>query len=779
MSSILINSYATFPKPLTIASAPVTKNLTVGQTSGFPYTIPLATAGVTQYGTPPYTWYIVSGSIPAGLTFTGSTGVISGSPTTVTASTPVVFGVRDVNGLVADVTQTITFSVVAAPSATNSTTAKNFTITQNNGATFIPIGSVTGGVTPYTYSIVSGSSSLIDTIGVAPLLYATSGSVILSNPMSATAGTYTVVFQVADSNGVPATSGTCSVTITVYARPTATAGTPTSESLTINVAMTSYSPLTGVSGGFGTLTYSASTALPTGITINSSGLVSGTPTAIYSSTNVTFTVTDSNGVSAATTQTTTFVVNNVYTLSIKGWRVTSGSLYMTCQTIDGGGNLIYAGYYVTGSTGTYVYHTFVAKYDRNNNKVWEVSSTTNNIPFRPTSVLVDSSNNIYLVGWGYTVGYPMMVRLSSAGAGLGYTTVATNYDNYGPGNASALNWSYLGGMLGGGGGKSVIIGSTIYMPQSGGSGGSNKAGHIEFSTSGSVLGQWNASGSDIGYGYSYATDGTYFYIARARLGYLYLEKYDSAGNNQWAKYYLFSSGTIYVSSVTATGSYVAVTGVIYNIPQNTYYYKFVSLFDSSGTHKWQTTWTRNTAGVYGGYTTYSGLTEPYDVIIDNSSNILVFAQEAASPGQADITKFNNATGNITYMKGINGGYAGGSFGEPYSPYLLSAKYDSTYDNVNIGGFYATTGSIIGGFGLYWPSGGGMPAGALPHTYTAGGNLINNITISDLTVTHTSGYTPTTTSYSPGTLHSGTTSFTVATGAVTFSADTTPATFVSL
>ena len=234
MSSILINSYETFPIPSTTASSSVTLNLTVSQTQNFPYTIPLATAGATQYGTPPYTWYIVSGSIPAGLTFTGSTGVISGSPTTVTASTPVVFGVKDSNGFVADVTQSITFQVFAVPSATADNTGKTYTV-GTAITSYSPLSAVSNGVSPYNYSITSGTLP-------AGLSYGSgSGGTGIVSGTPTTAGSASVTFSVSDNNGVAA-------------------ATTATEAFTINagaVANNSYWAEGGSPGtGFGGLTTS-------------------------------------------------------------------------------------------------------------------------------------------------------------------------------------------------------------------------------------------------------------------------------------------------------------------------------------------------------------------------------------------------------------------------------------------------------------------------------------------------------------------------------------------
>ena len=292
MSIVLVNSYASFPKTQTVASSAVTKNLTVSQNSGFPYTIPIAAAGSTKYGTPPYTWYIVSGTLPAGLTFTGSTGIISGSPTTVTALSTVVFGVRDVNGLVADVTQSINFQVFAIMTATaTSTTTQTLTVTEPNYPNFNTFTAASGGVTPYTYYVVSGTLP-------AGLTLTGSTPVVSGTPTAVQAAT-NVTFGVRDVNLVSATT-TVTVSFTVVAAPTATLN-QTAQNLTVGQTGYSFAPLTSVTGGVSPYTYSiTSGTLPSTLSQSTTtGTVTGSVTAASSST-VVFKVVDSNGVAAPT-----------------------------------------------------------------------------------------------------------------------------------------------------------------------------------------------------------------------------------------------------------------------------------------------------------------------------------------------------------------------------------------------------------------------------------------------------------------------------------------------
>ena len=90
---------------VTAVAGAKTDNLTVNTAMA-----PFSPFSSVTGGTPPYT-YILSGSLPAGLGLNVATGVVSGTPTAVTAGTTATFSVADSKGQVASVTNTVTFVV--------------------------------------------------------------------------------------------------------------------------------------------------------------------------------------------------------------------------------------------------------------------------------------------------------------------------------------------------------------------------------------------------------------------------------------------------------------------------------------------------------------------------------------------------------------------------------------------------------------------------------------------------------------------------------------------
>ena len=83
----------------------------------------------------------------------------------------------------------------------------------------------------------------------------------------------------------------------------------TAQNLTVGTAMASFSPLTP-SGGTTPYTYSYTGTLPAGLSFSAStGVVTGTPNAIYATANLVFSVRDATNVVASTTSTVSFTVN--------------------------------------------------------------------------------------------------------------------------------------------------------------------------------------------------------------------------------------------------------------------------------------------------------------------------------------------------------------------------------------------------------------------------------------------------------------------------------------
>jgi hypothetical protein len=109
-------------------------------------------------GYTPYTYFVSSGIIPPGLTLNPTTGVVSGTPTTVQNTAPTVFAVRDAFNNQAGTTVTVNFAVsVSSITAIASTTTSVTAFTNTNITSFYPFSSVYYGFGPYTYYVSSGT----------------------------------------------------------------------------------------------------------------------------------------------------------------------------------------------------------------------------------------------------------------------------------------------------------------------------------------------------------------------------------------------------------------------------------------------------------------------------------------------------------------------------------------------------------------------------------------------------------------------------------------------
>jgi uncharacterized protein (TIGR03437 family) len=130
------------PLPLSITS-----NTLADGAIDVPYSQPLTARG----GLPPYTWSILSGTLPGGLSMTGS-GTLSGTPTTPGA---VSFGAQVTDTAGATVTGTVTLNIRPAP-----LTIKTQSLPSGMSGVDYPVQllAADGGVSPYTWSTGNGNS---------------------------------------------------------------------------------------------------------------------------------------------------------------------------------------------------------------------------------------------------------------------------------------------------------------------------------------------------------------------------------------------------------------------------------------------------------------------------------------------------------------------------------------------------------------------------------------------------------------------------------------------
>ena len=252
------------PTPSPVAVSPGNQTSVVGDViSGVQLTMKDGT------GVPTATW-TTSSTLPAGIVLNPD-GSFSGSPTTATSALTITATLHD--GFLRTSSVSFTWTVLgpvtaAAPSAQTSTV----------GTAISPLTLSASGGTGAPYTWTDPGTTLPPGLTLATV---SNQGKITGTPTRA--GTYAVKVTVKDSGGH---STIVSWTWTVgYAPLVATnPGTTTS---TKGAAATL--PLTAV-GGSGTVTWSSS-ALPAGLTLAPSGLISGTPTAV-GSTSVTVTPTD-------------------------------------------------------------------------------------------------------------------------------------------------------------------------------------------------------------------------------------------------------------------------------------------------------------------------------------------------------------------------------------------------------------------------------------------------------------------------------------------------------
>ncbi|WP_260736837.1 Ig domain-containing protein [Tunturiibacter lichenicola] len=226
-------------------------------TKGVRYTKTLTATG----GKSPFSWSITAGKLPAGVSLTASTGVITGIPT-IGGSFPVTVTVKDSSSPAQS--KSLATSLTVAESALSITTTSLPTATK--GARYTKSLAATGGTAPYTWSVTGGKLP-------AGLTLATSTGTLSGAPT--VGGSFPVTITAKDSSS-PALTKSFAASLTVME----VALSITSTSLPSGTAGTAYTKTLTATGGTTPYTWSISSGkLPAGLTLAAAtGIISGKPT---------------------------------------------------------------------------------------------------------------------------------------------------------------------------------------------------------------------------------------------------------------------------------------------------------------------------------------------------------------------------------------------------------------------------------------------------------------------------------------------------------------------
>jgi hypothetical protein len=344
--SISVVLAPTFSQPCasTLATCPLQ-----GGANGVPYSQTIAITG----GVAPYTYSIISGSLPACLTLnglaSGLTNTIVGTPCGTTLKTSTfTLQVKD-NGnapVASQTTITQTFSITVQPPPPLSITTTSLPQGFTNVAYTASLGA-SGGVLPLTWSLVGGGNTVAPGLTLNP----TTGQI---TGVPTTTGTFSAQVNVKDSslpNPPAQTAGPQTISITIKNPPPLSITTP---SLSAGIVASGYTASLQATGGNAPYTWTLTQGqLPSGLTLstqnNSTGSISGIPVLAGTST-FTVQVTDSEVVPVTKTATFSIVINpgtaggnslfnGTYTFFFQGFDTGGPVTIVGTLTTDGSGHI--------------------------------------------------------------------------------------------------------------------------------------------------------------------------------------------------------------------------------------------------------------------------------------------------------------------------------------------------------------------------------------------------------------------------------------------------------
>jgi len=240
-----------------------------------------ATVAVTG-GAGKLTYSISVGALPAGLSLNSSTGAITGTPTGPNGAVNFTVKVTDSSaGGPQSATQALSI-LINLPPPPSITTASLPNATE--GTAYSQTITATGGLTPYTFSIVVPGTGTLP----AGLTMSTAG-VISGTPTGPNTTSNFTVKVTDSSNPTQSATQNLSITVNLPTPPSITTPSP----LPSGTEGTAYNQTIAATGGIPPYTFAVTTgALPAGLSMDTSGHVTGTPTGPNGATSFTVTVTD-------------------------------------------------------------------------------------------------------------------------------------------------------------------------------------------------------------------------------------------------------------------------------------------------------------------------------------------------------------------------------------------------------------------------------------------------------------------------------------------------------